>query len=67
MDKTTLGFLADVLYIKGHICYAEFEDIQAVRNASDLEKIVEKMLMDGKEGGYSGYKKGESYIGYKQL
>lgn len=58
MDKLTLGFLADVLYIKGIICFEEFEAINDVVEPSDLNIIVEKML----KGEYNAYKKGEGYI-----
>lgn len=61
MDKITLGFLADVLYIKGIICFEEFEAIQEVCKATDIDQIVENML----RGVYNGKRKGESYIGYR--
>lgn len=60
MDKLMIGFMADVLYIKGIICYEEFEAMMDARVPSDLEVIVEKML----GGNFNGYKKGESYITY---
>ena len=60
MDKTTIGFLADVLYIKGIICFDEFDDIMNSKNASDLGDVVEKMLRDE----YNVYKRGEAYVGY---
>lgn len=53
-----LGFLADVLYIKGIICFEEFEAIQEVKHPSDLNDIVEKML----RGDYNAYRKGEGYV-----
>jgi hypothetical protein len=61
MDKTVLGFLADVLYIKGMLCYDEYETIQDVRDERELGVVVERML----RGEFNGYKKGETY-GYKQ-
>ena len=42
--KLVMGFLADVLYIKGAICFEEFEAIQEARNAEDIAQVVEKML-----------------------
>jgi hypothetical protein len=54
-EKLTLGFLADVLYIKGVILFEEFEAIQGVRNANDLETIVERMLTDD----FNQFKRGE--------
>jgi len=58
MDKLAIGFLADVLYIKGIICFEEFEDIMNVKHPSDLQNIVDKMLRSG----YNAYKRGEGYI-----
>lgn len=58
LDKAVLGFLADVLYIKGFINFEEFEAIQEVRNTHDLQTVADKML----GGEYSGYKKGEGYV-----
>ena len=58
MDKLTIGFLADVLYIKGVISYDEFEDMMYAVNASDLEGIVEKML----RGEYGADRQGEGYV-----
>ena len=60
MDKLVLGFLADVLYIKGVICLEEFEAINDVTNPQDLDVIVEKMLRSE----YNVYKRGEAYVGY---
>lgn len=62
MDKQVLGFLADILYIKGIIYYDEFEAIQNVTKPSDLQDIVEGMLC----GQFNGYKRGEAYVGYKE-
>jgi hypothetical protein len=58
MEKLAIGFLADVLYIKGIICYEEFEAMQNARRPSDLDNIVEKML----RGEYNAYRKGEGYV-----
>jgi hypothetical protein len=55
--KSVVGFLADVLYLKGFICYDEFEDIMNAKTDVDLGNIVEKMLRSE----YNVYKKGESY------
>ena len=59
-DKLVLGFLTDVLYIKGIICFEEYDEIMDSVNSSDLDKIVEKMLRDE----YNVYKRGEAYVGY---
>lgn len=58
MDKTSIGFLADILYIKGHISFEEFEAIQDVNHPSDLDVIVDKML----RGEFNGHRRGEGYI-----
>lgn len=58
VDKLTLGFIADVLYIKGIICYEEFEDIMNVTCAEDLGVITEKLLRSD----YNVFKRGEGYI-----
>lgn len=55
--KLVLGFIADVLYIKGLICFDELDAIYNVKTASDLEVIVEKLL----RGEFNAYKKGETY------
>ena len=46
LDKITLKFLADVLYIKGVICSEELEDILEVKTIEDLDNIIDKMLDD---------------------
>lgn len=46
MDKVTLKFLADVLYIKGVFCIEELEDVMNACNPSDLDVIIDKMLDD---------------------
>lgn len=60
MDKLSLGFFADVLYIKGIICFDEYDDIMEAVKAEDLDTVVEKMLSDE----YNVYKRGEAYVGY---
>lgn len=55
--KSVVGFLADVLYVKGLICYDEFEAIMDAKDDRDLGEIVERML----RGDFNAYKKGESY------
>jgi hypothetical protein len=58
VDKTVIGFLADVLYIKGIICLDEFETIMDAKRPSDLGDIVERMLRDD----FNPYKRGEGYV-----
>lgn len=58
MDKITLKFLADVLYIKGVLCSEELEDILEVKTIDDLDHIIDKMLDDAyilKRGETYGY------------
>lgn len=58
LDKITLKFLADVLYIKGVICSEELEDILEVKTINDLDIIIDKMLDDAyilKRGETYGY------------
>lgn len=57
VDKITLKFIADVLYLKGHICYEELEDIYDAKTPEDLDVIFDKMM----RGEYNVYRKGESY------
>lgn len=56
--KLAIGFIADVLYIKGIISYDEFNAVQEARTATDIGEIVERML----RGDFNGYKRGEGYI-----
>jgi hypothetical protein len=55
--KLVLGFFADVLYLKGVICFDELEAIYDVKNAEDLGVIFERMMA----GDFNVYKKGETY------
>jgi hypothetical protein len=57
-EKVTLGFLADVLFLKGVLCYEEYEAIQNVRTHSDVEDIVEGMLRST----FNQFKRGEHRI-----
>lgn len=58
MDKLVLGFIADVLYIKGFISYDEFQAILDIKKPEDLNVFTEKML----RGEFSAHRKGEGYI-----
>ena len=60
MDKVVLKFLADVLYIKGFICFEEFDDVMNSKNPTDLDDIVEKII----RGEYNVYRQGEGYVRY---
>lgn len=57
-EKVTLGFMADVLYLQGVICFELFEAIQDAKTINDLEDITEKML----RGQFNVYKRGEHRI-----
>lgn len=57
MDKAILGFFADVLYLKGIICFEEFEAVMEAKDSSDLGVIFEKMI----RGEFNVYKRGEAY------
>jgi hypothetical protein len=46
MDKILLKFIADVLYLKGVICYDELDDIMNASIPSDLDVIFEKMMRE---------------------
>lgn len=55
MDKIILKFIADVLYLKGIICFQEFEAIMESTNPSDLDAIVERIFREE----YNGYIRGD--------
>lgn len=57
MDKVTLKFFADVLYLKGILCYEEIDAILDATHPSDLDNIFEKMI----RGEYNVHKRGEPY------
>lgn len=57
-SKLAIGFMADILYIKGIICYEEYEAVLEAKSPTDLDMIVDKML----RGEFNGYRKGEGYI-----
>lgn len=60
MDKLVLKFFADVLYLKGILCFEELEAIGDAKNAEDLERIFERMY----RGDFNVYKRGEPYTDY---
>jgi hypothetical protein len=57
LDKLVLGFIADVMYLKGIICFDELQAIYDVKDAQDLGDVFERMMA----GEFNVYKKGESY------
>lgn len=60
IDKITLKFFADILYIKKTICFEELEEIMEAKDFSDLDVIIDKML----RGDYNALKRGEGYLQY---
>lgn len=58
MDKTSIGFIADILYIKGFLCWEEYEAIQEAVTPQDIHHIVDRML----RGDFNVYKRGEGYV-----
>lgn len=57
MDKLLIALFADILYIKGIICYDEFEALMDLKDPSDLDDFTEKLL----RGEFNVYRKGEHY------
>lgn len=57
MDKCALKFFADVLYIKGVICFEEFDAVMDVVHPSDLDVIVDRMLRSD----FNVFRRGEGY------
>ena len=55
MDKVLLKFITDVLYLKGVLCFNEFEDIMECCKAEDLDEVFEKMM----RGQYNAYRRGD--------
>ncbi len=53
--KVILKFIADLLYLKGYICYQEYNDILSCNCCEDLDFIVEKNI----RGVYNVYVQGE--------
>lgn len=55
--RVAIQLVADLLYIKGIICYDEFESLLDIRNSADAEGFTEKLLC----GDFNVYKRGEHY------
>lgn len=60
MDKLTLGFIAEILYIKKVISIDEMEAIHDLRSVTEFDKLIEDMLTEKFKTG----KRGEGYEGY---
>ena len=55
IDKIILKFFADVLYIKGIVCFEEYDAIMDSKTSLCLDNIVENMLCET----YNPLKRGE--------
>lgn len=60
MDKCTLKFIADILYLKGILCFEELDAIYEIKHPSDLDIVFERMI----GGDFNVYKRGEPYTDY---
>lgn len=60
MDKLTLKFIADILYVKGILCLEELRAIDDISNPADLDEVFDRIL----RGDFNVYKRGEAYTGY---
>lgn len=58
--KLVLGFIADLLYFKGLLCYEEIDAILDMKDASDVERFIERLS----RGEFNVYKRGEVYTDY---
>ena len=58
MEKVTIKFFADVLYLKGVICFDEYEDIMECCTPECLDRVIEKMFKDE----YNPYLRGEIIV-----
>jgi len=56
VDKILLKFFADVLYLKGIICYEEFEAILDCCTPHDLDVVFERMMKED----FNYYARGEN-------
>lgn len=57
MDKLVIQLFADILYIKGIICYDEMDTIMKMKTPQDVEAFTERLL----RGEFSAFKRGEIY------
>ena len=55
--RVAIQLFADILYIKGILCYDEFECLLDIQTSSDAEQFTEKLL----RGDFNVYKRGEHY------
>lgn len=56
MDKILLKFFADVMYLKGLICFEEFECILDCSTPEDLDSVFERMMKED----FNYYARGEN-------
>lgn len=57
MDKIVIQLFADILYIKGIICFEEMQEMLEMRTPSDVEKFTDKLI----RGDFNAYRRGEIY------
>lgn len=56
--KIVIALFADILYMKGIICFEELDAIFDIRNEQDVQAFTERLL----RGEFNVYKRGEHYI-----
>lgn len=62
MDKIVLKFFADVMYLKGVLCFEELEDIMEACIPEDLDDIFENMV----RGNYNAYVRGDFTYDFRE-
>ena len=55
MDKVVLKFFTDVLYLKGILCFEEYDGIMDCSCYKDLDNVFEKMMREE----YNNYRRGD--------
>lgn len=56
-DKVIVQLFADILYVKGILCYDEIDHLLDMSTVGDVENFTDKMF----GGVFSAYKRGEAY------
>ena len=57
-NKVLLKFISDLLYLKGLICFEEYEDIMSMSCCSDCDVVIEKIFKEE----YNVYRRGDFNI-----
>lgn len=55
--KIIIGLFADILYMRGLLCFDEMESLLDIKNESDVFAFSERLL----RGDFNAYKRGEIY------